>query len=184
MKTKLIVNALDDVYELAELIETRAWAEEMQGGLLFDAGPEEDALLLHADQEERLEIFRRVRNERLLVMDASLSNLVFCFGRSGHPPDSLLHAVAQEDSWLLRLVVCSPSGYSLCPVAGTLPYDCSGLAICEWAIGGKRQTASPETAFALMDLAVSGFVRFSAPKTRLQQLNRSLFIGPFPAKAA
>lgn len=184
MKTKLIVNALDDVYELAELITTRAWAEEMQGGILFDAGPEEDSLLLHAEPGERLEIFQRVRDERLLVLDASLSNLVFCFGRPGQAPDSLLHAVAQEDSWLLRLVVCSPTGYGFFPVTGTLPYDCSGLALGEWALGGGQKTASPETAFMLMDLAVSGFVRLSAPKTPRQQLNRSLFIGPFTAKAA
>lgn len=183
MKTKLIVNALDDVYELADLPVTRSWAEEMQGGMLFDAGPEEDTLLLHAEQEERLEIFRRVRDEGLLVLDAPLSNLVFCFGRPGQEPDSLLHAVAQKEGWLLRLVVCSPTGYGFCPVTGTLPYDCSGLATGKWAPGGQQE-ATPLTAFMLMDLAVSGFVRLSAPKTRRQQLNRSLFIRLFPTKAA
>ena len=178
MKTRLIENALSDLISIASIdADTRAWVEEMEGGFLIDAGSERDTLLMGADEVERAAIFQTAREEGALMLDESLSNLVFAFGRPRHAPDVLLHLLAGADGWLIRLAYCGLiEGFAFCPVSGCLLYDCSGVVTAQWSLGGPSKKAKEFTAFMLADYAISALLGLRKPKTGRQVSNRTLLI--------
>lgn len=159
MQTRLLTAAMNELIVLSETDENcRAWAAEMQGGLLLDVGDDSDTLLMYAEEEERICLFQKTAQDRLLDIPDGLNNLVFAFGGKAGV-GWLLHAVRNGQEWRLRLMECQKNSHSFCPAMGVLDIECTGMGLEDWPLGGGLEKANAFTALMLMDLTLTAFTR-------------------------
>ncbi len=182
MKTHLLYDATDELYEIARLgAEYRAAVDEMLDyGMLIDSGNLLDTELGMLNKRQRITLMRRTGQEGWLRISERPFNLVFVFkGISGKGVHCLLHAVDRGHGWRLRLIYCDlRDRYVFCPIEGHLDYGCTGMSVSAWPLGGDAGKASGDTVACLMDIALTGFARMRRQMTIRQAKNRMLFLTP------